>query len=101
MTDTVKLVGITRPEALFTIELTESAVRALAMIGDYGVDALEKYVATTLSPRGAADNKAGLRDVILAGGSARRALELLYDARAVVEGRKIAVERPVERSRVS
>ena len=46
----VTMVDIVKPEATFTVELPERAVRALALIGGFGESALEKCVASVLSP---------------------------------------------------
>ena len=46
----IELVGIQR-ETTFTIELPERAVRALAIIADFGEGALEKCVATVLKSK--------------------------------------------------
>ena len=46
----ITVVNIATREATFTVELPERAVRALAIIGDFGEDALQKCVATVLSP---------------------------------------------------
>jgi hypothetical protein len=46
----VTMVDIVKPEATFTVELPERAVRALALIGGFGESALEQCVASVLSP---------------------------------------------------
>lgn len=91
----IELVGIQR-ETTFTIELPERAVRALAVIGEFGEGALEKAVATVLSPNEARKHSYGFQDVQRIGGVARGALKLLDDAREVAAGRKIAVDRPLK-----
>lgn len=88
----VTVVHIVRPEATFTVELPERAVRALAIIGDFGEDALEKAVATVLSPGEAKRHSYGLTDLTRIGRIAYQALCRLDDARAVAEGRKIAAD---------
>ncbi len=91
----VVLVGIQR-ETTFSIELPERAVRALAVIGNFGEGALEKCVATILSPSEANRHSYGLADVQKIGSVAREALRRLDDARAVAEGGKIAVDHPLK-----
>ena len=59
----VTLVHIVRPEATLTVELPERAVRALAIIGAFGEDALEKAVATVLSPSEAKRHSYGFTDL--------------------------------------
>ena len=88
----ITVVNIVNPEATFTIELPERAVRALAVIGDFGEFALEKAVATVLSPAEAKRHSYGLTDLTRIGGVARQALRRLDDARDVATGRKIAAD---------
>ena len=90
----VTVVNIMRPEATLTVELPERAVRALAIIGDFGEGALEKAVATVLSPMEAKRHSYGFTDLTRIGGVAHQALQRLDDARAVAEGRKVAADRP-------
>ena len=92
----VTVVSITKPEATFTVELPERAVRALALIGDFGEDALEKCVASILTPAGAKQHSYGLRDLQRVGAVAHEALRRLSDARDVADGTKIATERPLK-----
>lgn len=91
----VKVVGI-QSETTFEIELPERAVRALAIIGDFGESALEKAVAAVLSPSEANRHAYGFRDLQKVGGVAREALRRLDDARDVASGRKIAADRPLK-----
>ena len=90
----VTVINIMRPEATFTVELPERAVRALAIIGDFGEHALEKAVATVLSPNEAKRHALGLTDLTRIAGVAHKALERLSDARAVADGSKVAIDRP-------
>ena len=92
----VSVVNITKPEATFTVELPERAVRALALIGDFGGDALEKCVAAVLSPNEAKRHAYGLADLQRVGAVAAAALRRLQDARDVADGRKIAMDRPLK-----
>lgn len=87
----VTVVNIIKPEATFTVELPERAVRALAIIGDFGAGALEKAIATVLSPAEAKRHSYGFTDLTRIGGVAHKALQRLDDARAVADGLKIAV----------
>lgn len=89
----VDIVGVKR-ETTFTIELPERAVRALAVIGEFGVGALEKAVATVLSPSEAKRHAEGLQDVQRIGAEAQQHLQRLTDARDVASGVKVAVDRP-------
>ena len=91
----VTIVSITPREATFTVELPERAVRALAIIGAFGENALQKSVAAVLSASEAKQHAYGFTDLTRIGGVARQALERLDAARAVAEGRKIAVDRPL------
>ncbi len=77
----------------FTLELPERAVRALAIIGGFGEGALEKAVATVLSPNEAKRHSCGFADLTRIGGVAHQALARLDDARAVADGRKVAADR--------
>lgn len=88
----ITVVNIVNPEATFTVELPERAVRALAIIGDFGDGALEKAVATVLSPSEAKRYSYGFTDLTRIGGVARQALRRLDDARDVAMGRKIAAD---------
>lgn len=88
----VSVVNIVKSEATFTVELPERAVRALAIIGDFGEGALEKAVAAVLSPREAKQHAYGFADLTRIGGVAHQALRRLDDARAVADGRKIAAD---------
>lgn len=88
----VAVVNIVRPEAIFTIELPERAVRALAIIGAFGEGALEKCVATVLSPSEAKRHSYGFTDLTRIGGVARQSLERLDEGRLVAEGRKVAID---------
>ncbi len=88
----ITVVNIVRPEATFTVELPERAVRALAVIGAFGEHALEKAVATVLSEGEAKRHSYGFTDLTRIGGIASAALRRLEDARAVAEGRKIAAD---------
>lgn len=92
----VYVVTINKPEATFTVELPERAVRALALIGDFGEDALQNCVATVLSPMEAQKHAYGFRDLQRVGGVARQALRRLADARDVADGRKIAADLPLK-----
>jgi hypothetical protein len=92
----VTVVNIVKPEATFTIELPERAVRALAIIGDFGEGALEKAVATVLSETEAKRHSYGFTDLTRIGGVARQALVRLDDARDVADGRKVAADRPLK-----
>lgn len=91
----VVLVGIKR-ETTLTVELPERAVRALALIGQFGPGALEKAVAAVLSETEARRHASGLNDLQSIGGAAHEALRRLEDARAVADGRKIATDPPVK-----
>ena len=91
----VTIVTITKPEASFVVELPERAVRALALIGDFGHDALEKCVANVLSPMEAKRHSYGFRDLQRVGAVAHQALQRLSDAREVADGRKIAADHPM------
>ena len=91
----VELVGIQR-ETTFQIELSERAVRALAVIGEFGEGALEKAVAAVLSPGEAKRHAYGFVDLLKIGGVSREALRRLDDAREVAAGRKVAVDRPLK-----
>lgn len=97
----VTLVNITTREATFTVELPERAVRALAIIGNFGEGALEKAVATVLSPNEAKRHAYGFTDLTRIGGVAHQALGRLDDARAVAEGRKVAVDRQANNHQVT
>ena len=68
----------------------------LAIIGRFGEGALEKCVATVLSPSEARTHSYGLADLQRIGGVASQELQLLEDARDVAAGRKIAVDRPLK-----
>ena len=92
----VSIVEIVKPEATFTVELPERAVRALALIGDFGEDALQKCVATVLSPMEAQRHAYGLRDLQRVGAVAHQALDRLRNARDVADGRKIAADCPLK-----
>lgn len=88
----VSVVNIVVSEATFTIELHERAVRALAIIGDFGEGELEKAVATVLSPMEAKRHSYGFVDLTRIGGVAHQAIRRLDDAREVAAGRKIAAD---------
>ena len=87
----VRLVSLER-SATFTVEMPERAVRALRVIGAFGSDAFIKAIATTLSEGEAKSHSEGLRDLVEIGGQCALALELLSDARCVMDGSKVAVE---------
>lgn len=86
----VDIVGLRR-ETTFTIELPERAVKALAVIGEFGLGALEKAVATVLSEGEAMRHREGLQDVQRIGAEAREVLKRLDDARHVANGDKVAI----------
>ena len=86
----IEIVGLKR-ETTFTIELPERAVRALALIGDFGERALEKAVATVLSETEAKRHAGGLADLQRIGGVAHAVLNRLADARHVANGDKVAL----------
>ncbi len=90
----VTIVNIVKPEATFTIELPERAVRALAVIGAFGERALENAVAKVLSEMEAKRHSYGFTDLTRIGGVAHQALERLEAARAVADGYKIATDLP-------
>jgi hypothetical protein len=92
----ITVVNIVKPEATFIIELPERAVRALAIIGDFGEGALENAVATVLSPMEAKRYSHGFTDLTRIGGVAHMALARLEDARAVADGRKVASDHPLK-----
>lgn len=96
----ITIVTITKPEASFLVELPERAVRALALIGNFGDNALEKCVATVLSPMEATRHSYGFQDLQRVGAVAHQALQRLSDAREVADGRKIATERPLLKATV-
>lgn len=83
----VQITGV-KTDTTFAITLSESAVRALAMIGDFGADALQKAVASTLSPAEAKRHAAGLAEIVSIGNAAHEPLRRLNDARAVACGLK-------------
>jgi hypothetical protein len=89
----VTVVHIMKPDATFTVELPERAVRALAVIGAFGEHALEKAVAAILSPAEAREHSYGFSDLARIGDVARLALERLSDARDVADGHMLAVGR--------
>jgi hypothetical protein len=91
----IELVGIKR-ETTITVELPERAVRALAVIGQFGDGALAKCVASVLSPSEAQRHAYGLADIQRIGGVAHQELKRLDDARAVAEGRKLAIDPPLK-----
>lgn len=88
----VTLLQVENRDAMFHVILSERAVRALDLIGKFGVDALEKSVAAVLSPSEAKRHAYGLRDLQQIGGVAHASLLRLADARSVMEGRKVAAD---------
>lgn len=89
----VRIVNIAR-ETTFTIELSERAVRALEVISRFGEHALAQCVADKLSASESARHAYGFEDLVKIGAVATMPLRRLDDARAVMEGRKNAVEPP-------
>lgn len=89
----VEIVGI-QTETTFAITLSETAVRALAMIGEFGGDALTKAVATKLSEAEAKRHAKGLTELVQIGTEATMYLRRLKDARDVASGYKIAADLP-------
>lgn len=88
----IEILNIGTRESTFTVELPERAVRALAVIGEFGEGALQKAVSSVLSPMEGKTHAYGLQDLQRVGGVAYEALRRLEDARAVADGRKVAVE---------
>jgi hypothetical protein len=87
----VRMVSLNR-SATFTVEMPERAVYALYIIGQFGIEALTKAVANHMSESEAKKHGEGLKDLVAIGGRCSAALSKLNDARAVIDGRKIAVE---------
>lgn len=88
----VEITGI-KQETTFTVEISESAVRALAMLGEFGAGALENLVASKLSDGEAKRHSKGLAEIQMIGTEAKPQLDRLADARAVAAGEKFAVKR--------